>query len=209
MNSIDINDILNTFNDNIPNDNDLFINLPKRNPKCVVKSNIPSNISSNIPSNVRPNTSKFSNPIDPVASASSTDIMVDNIFDRSQLEAMNHLLDNINKPKNINKKITNDNIDQVKLIKNKANNIDNEVDNDITTNDTIVANDKNIDIDTDTDTDTYASKYLTKIFGYSIPTNTLYFIIVLVVIAIILFFLTADKKKDTDDNKKEKKEQDE
>jgi len=48
--------------------------------------------------------------------------------------------------------------------------------------------------------------HLTNIFGYNIPTSTLYFIIILVLIAVGLFFLTAEKKKpvkhDSDKNKR-------
>lgn len=43
--------------------------------------------------------------------------------------------------------------------------------------------------------DTQQPTHLTNLFGYNIPTSTLYFIIVLVLIAVGLFFLTAEKKK--------------
>lgn len=55
--------------------------------------------------------------------------------------------------------------------------------------------------------DTQQPTHLTNLFGYNIPTSTLYFIIVLVLIAVGLFFLTAEKKKpikhDMDKKKKD------
>ena len=46
--------------------------------------------------------------------------------------------------------------------------------------------------------------HLTSIFGYNIPTSTLYFIIVLVIIAVGLYFLTAERKKPNKDGEKDK-----
>ncbi|VBB17882.1 hypothetical protein YASMINEVIRUS_345 [Yasminevirus sp. GU-2018] len=46
--------------------------------------------------------------------------------------------------------------------------------------------------------------HLTNIFGYNIPTSTLYFIIVLVIIAVGLYFLTAERKKPNKDGDKDK-----
>lgn len=38
--------------------------------------------------------------------------------------------------------------------------------------------------------------HLTEVFGYCIPTATMYFIIILLIIAVALFFLTAPKQKE-------------
>ena len=48
--------------------------------------------------------------------------------------------------------------------------------------------------------------HLTTIFGYSIPTTTLYFIIILAIIAIALYFLTAEKKKSSKEKEADDKE---
>lgn len=50
--------------------------------------------------------------------------------------------------------------------------------------------------------------HLTSIFGYFVPTTTLYFILVLVIMAVGLYFLTGEKKKDKDKDKEKEKEKD-
>ena len=50
---------------------------------------------------------------------------------------------------------------------------------------------------------------ITSLFGYNIPTSTLYFIIILIVIAITIFLTTIEKKKEKEVADDEKKENDE
>lgn len=176
MNNVDINDILKAVNgmNNVDN-KDVLSNLQHRSPVCVQRINADKMKTNSPISNTDTSSTRIINmPIDPTHSVSSTETHQSN--NTLDMTAMNDMLNDIIAKTKANQKIVSNDTPANLTTKTTAMPIE------LTMND---------------------NSHLTCLFGYNIPTTTLYFILVLICIAVAFYFVTNKQKKKKDDENDE------
>lgn len=171
----DIDQLINTVNNSVPDAVDITDCLRTRIPDA--SSNTPLNTSSNTSSNV----SKTIEELNPINLKTVNDMMKRVISTANNINPLPCPANDANATNNTNT----DNNASANISKN-------------------VSDNSNSVIKPGTDQQsTITIQNITTIFGYTLPTSTLYFIIALLMIAIGLYFVTSDKRK-----KKKKEDED-
>lgn len=198
MEYTDIDDIMhavNNMNGDISGDdiwaNELTNNLQQRTPLLRSSHNV-QNINQNrasLPDSRPPVRQQINRPADPITSASSTDSSPCERGAVVSAQPVSKKTGNVQPNTHI---ITTSGKTQQRVSADQSDCNENR------SNEAKDTGDKGI---VSAESDTATSSHLTNLFGYNIPTSTLWFIFVLILITIALYLMTSEKKKDKEKKK--------